>query len=76
MFCEVAFSGCNRKGQERGKFGLGSVNVEDRGQKGLSTDGNPAVTGKGKEGWSTGLLLCSVEREGPLEDGGPELSCG
>lgn len=46
------------------------------GQKGHGTDKNPAVTGTDKEGWSTRLVLHSVEREGPLKDGGPERSCG
>ena len=65
-----------QKGSREGEIWALICYVEDRGQKGLGTDKNPAVIGKGKEGWSIRLLLYSVEREGPLEDGGPELSCG
>lgn len=77
MQCFVKFH--SQVGTERVKrwgeiWGLISY-VEDRGEKGLGTGKTPAVAVKGKEGWSTRLLLYSREREGPVEDGSPELSC-
>lgn len=70
-FHEVVFQGCNRK-VKRGSIWALICCVEQTGQKGLRT---LLLLARARKFYPPGSSVLSG-REGSLEDGGPEWSCG